>query len=52
VQAANERPIFIGGHATRWSPGLARELGVASAGGNPAEVVASARELVGLGVIT
>lgn len=52
VQAASDRPIFIGGHATRWSPGLSRELGVASAGTTPAEVVATARDLVGLGVVT
>jgi len=48
VRAAIACPIFIGGHATRWSPNLAVELGVATAGMAPAEVVATARRLVGL----
>jgi methanogenic corrinoid protein MtbC1 len=44
----SERPIFVGGHALRWSHGLAGELGVATAGTVPAEVIATARRLVGL----
>ena len=48
VREVSDRPIFIGGHATRWSRGLADELGVALAGDVPAEVVALARRLVGL----
>jgi len=40
--------MFIGGHATRWSANLADELGVATAGTVPAEVIATARRLVGL----
>jgi methanogenic corrinoid protein MtbC1 len=48
VRAAIDRPIFVGGHATRWSQGLAAELGVATAGTVPAAVIASARGLVGL----
>ena len=48
LRAAVDRPIFVGGHATRWSHGLAAELGVATAGTVPAEIIASARRLVGL----
>jgi methanogenic corrinoid protein MtbC1 len=48
VRQVTERPIFIGGHATQWAAGLAGELAVASAGTTPAEVVATARRLVGL----
>lgn len=48
VRAAIDRPIFIGGHATTWAPALADELGVFTAGATPAEVVATARRLVGL----
>lgn len=48
VRAAIDRPIFVGGHATRWSQGLAAELGVATAGAGPAAVIATARALVGL----
>lgn len=48
VRAATACPIFIGGHATRWSQRLAEELEVASAGTVPAEVIATARRLVGL----
>nr|WP_263429779.1 cobalamin-dependent protein [Nannocystis pusilla] len=48
VRGAGERPLFIGGHAIRWSPGLARELDVAEAGSSPAEQVATARRLAGV----
>ena len=48
VRQATECPIFIGGHATRWSQGLAGELGVATAGATPSEVVATARRLTGV----
>ncbi|MCY1053997.1 cobalamin-dependent protein [Nannocystis sp. SCPEA4] len=48
VRGVSERPLFIGGHATRWSPGLARELDVAEAGSSPAELVATARRLAGV----
>lgn len=48
IRAAIDRPIFIGGHATRWSPGLADEIAVVAAGERPEEVVAIARLLVGL----
>jgi methanogenic corrinoid protein MtbC1 len=41
-------PIFVGGHALQWSPGLAGELGVATAGTTPAEVIATARRLAGV----
>jgi len=48
VRAAFERPIFIGGHATGWSPGLAGELDVAEAGGSATELLAIARRLAGV----
>jgi methanogenic corrinoid protein MtbC1 len=48
VRATTALPIFIGGHATMWAPGLAGELGVTAAGTTPAEVVAMARRLVGI----
>lgn len=48
IHAVIDRPIFIGGHAIRWSPGLAGELAVAVAGTAPAEVIAIARRLVEL----
>lgn len=48
VRAAIDRPIFVGGHALRWSAGLAEELGVATAGTVPAAVIATAKQLVGL----
>jgi methanogenic corrinoid protein MtbC1 len=48
TRAALDRPIFIGGHATRWSPGLASELGVEHAGAVPSEVIALARRLAGV----
>ncbi|PCC67702.1 Methanogenic corrinoid protein MtbC1 [Nannocystis exedens] len=46
VREVSDRPMFIGGHATRWSPGLARELDVTQVG--DAELVATARRLVGV----
>jgi hypothetical protein len=45
IQAAQDE---IGGHALRWANGLASDLGVATAGTVPAEVIATARRLVGL----
>jgi methanogenic corrinoid protein MtbC1 len=47
VNAVIDRPMLIGGHALEWSPDLAGELAVA-AGAAPAEVIATARRLVGL----
>lgn len=47
VRLVGERPIFIGGHATGWSPGLARELEVAEAGADAVELLATARRLAG-----
>jgi MerR family transcriptional regulator, light-induced transcriptional regulator len=47
-RAIADRPICIGGHATRWSPDLAGELGVVAVGKAPAEIVANTRRLVGL----
>jgi MerR family transcriptional regulator, light-induced transcriptional regulator len=47
-RAIADRPICIGGHATRGAPDLAGELGVVAAGKSPAEIVASTRRLVGL----
>jgi MerR family transcriptional regulator, light-induced transcriptional regulator len=46
--AVGDRPIFVGGHALRWSGNLATELGVASAGDTPGEVIATTRRLAGL----
>jgi methanogenic corrinoid protein MtbC1 len=48
VRAVSDRPIFAGGHALQWSAGLADQLGVVAAGDGPADVVATARRLVGL----
>jgi methanogenic corrinoid protein MtbC1 len=49
VREVSARPVFIGGHATRWSPSLADELGVAQAGDGVAELLMTARRLVGVG---
>ena len=46
--AVLDRPIFVGGHAIRRSPGLIAELVVTSDGTTSAEVVATARRLAGL----
>lgn len=48
VREVSDRPIFIGGHATRWSPSLAGELGVTQAGDSASELVATARRLAGV----
>ena len=48
LRAATTAPLFIGGHATTWSTNLVTELGVASSGNSPAELVAVARQLAGL----
>jgi methanogenic corrinoid protein MtbC1 len=41
-------PIFLGGHATEWSRGLATDLGVATASADPAALIETARSLTGL----
>lgn len=48
VREISDRPVFIGGHATRWSPGLAGELGVVQAGDDAGELVTTARRLAGV----
>lgn len=45
IRAVTDRPIFIGGHATRWSQNLAFELHVDSAGDTPEELIEVARRL-------
>lgn len=41
-------PILIGGHALRWSPDLAQELGVATAPSSPDELVQVVRQMTGI----
>lgn len=41
-------PIFIGGHALKWSPSLEAELQVHAPGASPAQVLGMARKLTGL----
>lgn len=48
IREVTARPIFVGGHATRWSAGLAAELGVEQAGPTPSDVIALARRLTGV----
>lgn len=48
VRGITARPIFIGGHALRWQLGLARELGVDTAGATSDEVLATAKRLAGV----
>lgn len=48
VRAVSGMPIFIGGHATRWSRGIADELGVEEVGSSCAELLATARRLAGV----
>lgn len=48
LREAGVRSIFLGGHATEWSTGLAAELGVATAGADPEQLIAIARQLTGL----
>lgn len=45
VREVTDKPIFIGGHATRWSQNLAFELYVESAGNTPEELIEVARRL-------
>ncbi|HSN28799.1 MAG TPA: cobalamin-dependent protein [Kofleriaceae bacterium] len=47
VRGITARPIFIGGHALRWQLGLARELGVETAGATCDDVLATAKRLAG-----
>ena len=47
VRAAIQRPLFVGGHALRWQPQLAAELGVPTAA-TPEAIVALAKQLVGV----
>lgn len=48
VRVVTDAPIFIGGHALAWSPGIDRELGIHAAGSTPDQVLATARTLTGL----
>lgn len=48
VRAVTDKPIFVGGHATRWSQNLAFELCVESAGNTPEELIEVARRLAGV----
>lgn len=49
VRAAHpDLPVLIGGHATRWSPDLAAELGVATAPPEPEALVAAVRAAAGV----
>jgi methanogenic corrinoid protein MtbC1 len=45
VRAVTDKPIFIGGYATRWSQNLAFDLYVESAGDTPEELIVVARRL-------
>lgn len=50
VRAAlgDQLPIIVGGHALRWSPNIAAELGVITADPDPDTVVATVKKLAGL----
>ena len=48
LRAVTAAPIFVGGHALRWSPGLEHELDIQPAGSTPNDVLAMARRLTGL----
>lgn len=49
LRALGGTPIFVGGHALRWSSGLAAELDVEPGGAAPDEIVAIARRLAKVG---
>ena len=48
LRAVTTAPIFAGGHALSWSPGLEQELDIHPAGSTPNDVLAMARRLTGL----
>lgn len=48
LRAVTGAPIFVGGHALTWSPGLEHELDIHPAGRTPDEVLATARRLTGI----
>jgi methanogenic corrinoid protein MtbC1 len=48
LRAVTAAPIFAGGHALTWSPGLEQELQIHPAGSSPNDVLATARRLTGL----
>jgi MerR family transcriptional regulator, light-induced transcriptional regulator len=48
VRVVTDAPIFVGGHALAWSPGIDKELGLHVAGTTPDDVLATARRLTGL----
>ena len=48
VRDATDRPLFVGGHATRWAPNLANELAVDTTDGTPGDVIELARRLAGV----
>ena len=48
LRAVTAAPIFVGGHALTWSPGLEQQLDIQPAGRTPDEVLAMARRLTGL----
>lgn len=47
-RAVTAAPVFIGGHALRWADSIGRELDVATATGTADDVIALARQLVGI----
>jgi methanogenic corrinoid protein MtbC1 len=49
LRVVTDTPVFVGGHALAWSPGIAQELALHPAGTTPDEVLATARRLTGLG---
>lgn len=48
LRVVTDAPIFVGGHALAWSPGIETELSVHAAGTTPDAVLATARRLTGL----
>jgi len=45
AELGEHAPIIVGGHALRWSPALAAELGVTTAAAEPDEVVATIQRM-------
>ena len=41
-------PIFVGGHALAWSPGIDRQLAIHAPGASPEDVLAAAHHLTGI----
>ena len=48
LRVVTDAPIFVGGHALAWSPGIDKELDLHVAGSTPDAVLATARHLTGL----